>query len=670
MFLLMIVAVAVCLVQLSVVGSWTRSVRFSTLALCAALGFYGCGFVAVGLEWIATRVWHQATGTPLSEVVRVASWTTDPVIEEVVKVLPIVGCAVLVRRVARQLGLVDHLLVGAALGVGFELFEAAARFASIGLLTMSRPGGYLVAASLGGTVTVPTPWTALTSWLPAPAANADLFGETGDTVQHLVWTALAAFGLGWLFQHRGRTRWLGLLPLIVVTTDHLNYNRRAVGGASGLVSDAVAWLGGLLPALLVVALVAGTVADHLVLARARTRHPDVLLSGEASSGLNPTRLLGFARLAPRWTAVLAWRFALARRAALYGVARGDEALISEVAVVRQRIEGASDPDRRRFRLPSLSLLRPQLIGAARNWRVWLWIAALLPSVAYLVLGGFPLTGGLQRAMRGPVGLWIGIAAAVVAMVLVLAQVRPLVRRARSSDNGLHLVQGHALLRLGLVTGLLACGAAAIVGALANAGHPNASLVSNYHALDALGRLLVIAAIALFIWGLFAFPPLAFGLAVTAEGALVPTLAITLTTELGWAAAGSLWLGAGGMVLQEVSEGSGRSGGSGGRGGGSSTGPSRSSTPTDRAKEHLTPRDLDAARRELNGEVVARKPDGTPWDHVTEVRETQAKLLNRIKTLKRMLGDTRLSPGEKAAARQELSEASRLLDWSKQFVPFR
>ncbi len=92
------------------------------------------------------------------------------------------------------------------------------------------------------------------------------------------------------------------------------------------------------------------------------------------------------------------------------------------------------------------------------------------------------------------------------------------------------------------------------------------------------------------------------------------------------------------------------------------------TPTDRAKEHLTDRDLDAAQRELRGEVVKRKPDGTPWNHVQEVRETQNKLANRIEVLKRQLGDTRLSGAQKEAVQSELSEASRLLDHSKQFVP--
>ena len=95
---------------------------------------------------------------------------------------------------------------------------------------------------------------------------------------------------------------------------------------------------------------------------------------------------------------------------------------------------------------------------------------------------------------------------------------------------------------------------------------------------------------------------------------------------------------------------------------------RVGTKTDRCKEHLTERDLDAARRELNGETVATKGDGTPWDHVAEVRDAQRGLVNRIEQLKRMLSDTRLSSEARGAAQSELSEASRLLDYSHQFVP--
>jgi hypothetical protein len=104
-------------------------------------------------------------------------------------------------------------------------------------------------------------------------------------------------------------------------------------------------------------------------------------------------------------------------------------------------------------------------------------------------------------------------------------------------------------------------------------------------------------------------------------------------------------------------------------------PARGSEPersapskTDRMKEHLTDRDLDAARRELDGEVVARKPDGTPWDHVDEVRNAQRGLVRRIDQLKRLLGDSRVSDADRAGYQSELSEASKLLDHSEQFVP--
>jgi hypothetical protein len=90
--------------------------------------------------------------------------------------------------------------------------------------------------------------------------------------------------------------------------------------------------------------------------------------------------------------------------------------------------------------------------------------------------------------------------------------------------------------------------------------------------------------------------------------------------------------------------------------------------TDRLKEHLTDRDLDAARRELDGEIVARKPDGTPWDHVREVREAQVGLVNRINRLKRQLGDSRTADVDKPQLQTELAEASRLLDHSEGFVP--
>ncbi|EMD23487.1 hypothetical protein B0293_01035 [Amycolatopsis azurea DSM 43854] len=91
------------------------------------------------------------------------------------------------------------------------------------------------------------------------------------------------------------------------------------------------------------------------------------------------------------------------------------------------------------------------------------------------------------------------------------------------------------------------------------------------------------------------------------------------------------------------------------------------TKTDRMKEHLTEKDLDGAKRELNGEVVARKSSGQPWDHVDEVSNAQKGLVNQINRLKRQLGDSRLSAEDRPGIEAELSEASKILDYTVQRV---
>jgi Bacterial toxin 28 len=89
---------------------------------------------------------------------------------------------------------------------------------------------------------------------------------------------------------------------------------------------------------------------------------------------------------------------------------------------------------------------------------------------------------------------------------------------------------------------------------------------------------------------------------------------------------------------------------------------------DNLSSHLTDRDLDAARRELDGQVVARKADGTPWDHVQEVRDAQQGLLNVIDRINRQLASPGLSDLDRASLTGDLSRASKMLDYSEQFVP--
>src|SRR5262249_54166496 len=66
--------------------------------------------------------------------------------------------------------------------------------------------------------------------------------------------------------------------------------------------------------------------------------------------------------------------------------------------------------------------------------------------------------------------------------------------------------------------------------------------------------------------------------------------------------------------------------------------------------------LDAARRESQGEIVVRKPGGSPCNHVQELRDAQTGLLNRIQSINRELSYPGLSDAQRTVLQRELSEA--------------
>ncbi|WP_421734913.1 hypothetical protein [Cellulomonas sp.] len=565
MVLLMTVAAVCCVLQLGVLGSWGRSVRLTTLLLALGFGVYACGVVGVVLQIAWTRGLSAATGWSLHDIVAVAAYTVDPVIEEVVKVAPLVVLAWRWPRTHRQLGLTDHLLLGAALGVGFELFEAALRFSTLGALAMSVPGGYLVRANLAGSITVPSLWTSLTTWQPVPAAFQDLFAfgssAGGDSVQHLVWTALAAVGVGWFVRRRDALRWLGAVGLVLACLDHMNYNLRtgSVPGWIEWLSDLVAWVGGLLPGLLVLLLVLVAAHDRLVQARVRGVERGVLLPGEAPTGLDPRPLLAVARTGVPVSTYVTWRFVLARRAALFAVDVG----VGEPRLVDAVVDDAGRLDRARS-APAWAAVRAKVLRwpdprALASWQSVLWLLAVVPALAYLVVGGFPATRGIQQAMRGTTGLWLLVAAGVAATILVGLQLRPLAVATRAvADPTIHEARGRLQLRLGTACAGLAAGAATVlVGVLQrDAGQ---HLVSNLHALDALGDALMILGIALFVASLFLYPPVGL-MVIASTGELV--LVSTVTSAFLTAAGASAALAGAGVMLNEASSSSGSSSGSG------------------------------------------------------------------------------------------------------------
>ncbi|MGL5930114.1 MAG: PrsW family glutamic-type intramembrane protease [Dermatophilaceae bacterium] len=431
MLLLMAAAAVVSVAQLALVGSWARSVRVSTLLMAVAVGAYACGTVTVLIQVAWTRLLSFATDRPLPDIVEVASYTADPVIEEIVKLAPLVVLGWRWRMTHRQLGLTDHLLASVALGAGFELFEAALRFSSLGAVATSVPGGYLVAGNLGGTVTVPSLWESLTSWQPVPAAFEELFASGGDTVQHLVWTGLAGLGFGWVFRRGDAWRWLGLAGVAVACADHANYNLRAVADdvPSILVppSAVVAWVGSLLSTILVLALAGAVAADRLTLAGARARRHELLLDGEVASGLGMGPLVRRATTGAPWSTYATWRFVLARRAVMYGSAAGVDELVVSVTVAEERalLERARSGPAwtvagRRFTGRLREVLAPRRLVTPVSV---LWLIALTPAVLYLVIGAFPATSALQRWLRGPVGLALFVGCAVVGAAMLALQLR-------------------------------------------------------------------------------------------------------------------------------------------------------------------------------------------------------------------------------------------------------
>jgi len=92
------------------------------------------------------------------------------------------------------------------------------------------------------------------------------------------------------------------------------------------------------------------------------------------------------------------------------------------------------------------------------------------------------------------------------------------------------------------------------------------------------------------------------------------------------------------------------------------------TPTDKFKHPTDRKHLSAAGRERKGQVVSRKADGKPFDHVSEVRNAQRGLRKRIVRIKRQLGDSSLSQTQREALTRELGEASRMLDRTRSAVP--
>src|SRR2546423_13082131 len=99
-------------------------------------------------------------------------------------------------------------------------------------------GGWVLPVSLAAP-TVPGPGQILGSWLPVGVGSSGLVGGggPGDNIDiHLVWSSVAALGLGLVVQSRRPQRWLaGLLLVALAGADPAAVNTQTAGApAHGL----------------------------------------------------------------------------------------------------------------------------------------------------------------------------------------------------------------------------------------------------------------------------------------------------------------------------------------------------------------------------------------------------------------------------------------------------
>jgi hypothetical protein len=97
MVLLMLAATIFGVVQMLVLAWPTRTVRLPTALLAIAVGVYACGALALALELASAHTLVTTSDISLSGAIRRASYTVDPVIEELVKIVPLLLVGMNVR---------------------------------------------------------------------------------------------------------------------------------------------------------------------------------------------------------------------------------------------------------------------------------------------------------------------------------------------------------------------------------------------------------------------------------------------------------------------------------------------------------------------------------------------------------------------------------------------
>ena len=599
MVVLMVLAQVYGVVQLAVLGWAARTVRFRVLVLAMLAGLYAAAPAAALLQVAWTRAFAALSGVPLAEVTTTASYTLDPLIEELAKVAPLVVLWWALRSLRRQWAATDFVLAGAAIGAGFGLAEDLLRYADQAVRAVHLPaGGWIIPVGLNPP-TVPGIGHLLGSWLPAGVAGGGVLGSVpGDAIDvHLVWSSLAGLGVALAVrQGQRRIRLAGLALVLLAAADHAAFNTQGVAGelARALATplNATRGLIGLYP-LAVLAFAVWLDRREMAAANAG---PNTTLQAERAA---PIPSLGLARLAvarPPLSVLAVCGFVRLRRAWLLSGRHGepDFALRQGLEPVAAALDRASDAGAPVWgaAVERLAATRPggrELVADARallRMRTGLlglgWLLLLVPVGLYFVVGGVPSLAAVQDALTSRYLVWL-VAVAVVAGALwtgrnLAAGLRRLPEAMRHPAAD---VPATAMLRLWTRAGSLVV---SVLGLwLLVRGHAlDGGLVSSADMLDALGQTLLVVALLLALGAIAADPPLAFALLDGGGAKLVGTGGGALAGQL----AVSGVIGGIGVALMEGGDSSATPDGGSGRGSGergSSTEGSEASEATQAAE---------------------------------------------------------------------------------------
>ncbi|MES5821532.1 PrsW family glutamic-type intramembrane protease [Streptomyces sp. RG80] len=558
MTLVMAVAALWGVLQLFTISWPTRSVRLSTVLLAMAVGAYGSGVATALTQLTYTRVYAEQSDQSLVTVVNTTGYTVAPWVEELLKASPLL-LAGLSLKVRRQWSLTDFVMVGAALGAGFGLLEAVLRFGLDADRAIVRDGGWIIPDSLNAPY-VPGLGQVLTSWLPAPFSQLDLGGPAvTETFTHLVWTALAGFGVGLFWRAHGWVRLLSAPPITAAAAHH-TLNNYAVEEHSAWAEQWLDSLDGVAWSAPLVCLAIAMAVDLRQLHHGKRTAPDILLTSEQADGDSLGALLRYAAWRPPWSLLLVLRYVRLRRSLLYAAASAPPEATEELRRVVAGITARMDMSDNQRAWQTLNI-RAWLKTVRRSrrsrdrWLLMIPCVLMIPALLFLVVGSFTSTAGLQEFFSTGAGPRILMGFGTAALAWIAYQLTTLLRTWRpTSDQPMAEVLAAHRFRLGTALGAATTGVLLLWRGLGDAG-PDGRAVRTLHLLDALNSFLVYLGFALLLLSLLAlFPP--GGLALAGGGAVG-----ALTAE---AALNAGLLGTAGLVLMGLgaSNGGGDSGGSG------------------------------------------------------------------------------------------------------------